>query len=101
MMQFEFDSNKNRINLAKHGLPLSLAADLDWEAALIWADERFDYGEHRGVSLAPLGRTLMFVAFVDRNAVRRVISLRRANRREVRRYAHAFEENSDQDADPH
>ena len=100
-MQFEFDSNKNRSNLAKHGVPLSLAAELDWESALIWADDRFAYREHRGVALAPLGRTLMFVAFVDRNAVRRVISLRRANRREVRRYAQVFEEDADQDADPH
>jgi uncharacterized DUF497 family protein len=64
-----------------------LAAELDWDAALVWVDERFDYAEMRMVALAPRVDTLYYVAFVDRGAARRVISLRRANRREVKHYA--------------
>jgi uncharacterized protein len=38
-------------------------------------------------ALAPMGERLFYVAFVDRALTRRVISLRKANKREVDRYA--------------
>lgn len=38
------------------------------------------------LALAPKTNTLYFVAFVDRGNVRRIISLRRAERREVKHY---------------
>ncbi len=85
-MKFEFDPAKDASNRAKHGVPLGLATEVDWEAALLWIDDRLDYGEVRMVALAPLESVLYYVAFVDRGAVRRVISLRRANRREARHY---------------
>ena len=40
----------------------------------------------RMIALAPNTEILYYVAFVDRGNVRRIISLRRANRREVKRY---------------
>jgi uncharacterized DUF497 family protein len=43
-VRFDFDLNKNRLNLEKHGLSLSLAEELDWDAALLWIDDRQDYG---------------------------------------------------------
>lgn len=85
-MQFEFDPAKDRANQSKHGLSLVLAIELDWEAALVWVDGRFEYRETRMIALAPKTGILYYVAFVDRGEVRRIISLRRANRREVRRY---------------
>lgn len=85
-MRIEFDSAKDAANQAKHGVSLSMAGNLDWEAALVWVDERFEYGESRIIALAPETETLYYVAFVDRGEVRRVISLRRANRREVKHY---------------
>ena len=85
-MQIEFDSAKDRANLVKHGVSLALAKELDWDAALVWVDERFDYGELRMIALAPETEILYYVAFVDRGQVRRVISMRRANRREVKHY---------------
>jgi len=85
-MQFEFDPAKSRANQAKHGLSLVLAIELDWDAALVWVDGRFEYRETRMIALAPKTGILYYVAFVDRGEVRRIISLRRANRREVRRY---------------
>lgn len=86
MMLIEFDPAKDAANRAKHGVSLSLASELDWEAALVWIDDRFAYGEARMIALAPQTSILYFVAFVNRGASRRIISLRRANRREVKHY---------------
>lgn len=85
-MHIEFDPAKDASNLEKHGLSLALASALDWDAALVWVDERFAYGELRMVALAPDTGILYYVAFVDRGDTRRIISLRRANRREVEHY---------------
>jgi uncharacterized protein len=86
-MLIEFDSAKNAANVAKHGLPLSFANLFDWELANIQDDLRRDYGEARMTAVIPYGLRIYFVAFVDRPGARRIISLRRANRREVRKYA--------------
>lgn len=94
-MRIDFDSIKNAVNLAKHGLSLALASDLDWDDALVWIDERQDYREARMIALAPQDGVLYYVAFVDRGDVRRIISLRRANRREVKHYVDRIEENPD------
>lgn len=87
-MQIEFDPAKDDTNQAKHGVSLAVASDLDWDAALVWVDGRFEYGEVRQSALLPHPVTmhLYFAAFVDRGDVRRIISLRRANRREVKHY---------------
>lgn len=85
-MRIEFDPAKDSANQSKHGVSLALAGELDWEAALVWVDERFEYAELRMIALAPKTHILYYVAFVDRGATRRIISLRRANRREVKHY---------------
>lgn len=85
-MRIEFDPIKDELNLAKHGVSLALARQLDWDVALVWVDDRFAYDETRMVALAPAAQTLYYVAFVDRGEVRRIISLRRAERREVKHY---------------
>jgi uncharacterized DUF497 family protein len=85
-MYIEFDPVKDVANQTKHGVSLSVAGELDWEAALLWIDDRFEYGEMRMIALAPKTEILYYVAFVDRGEARRVISLRRANRREVKHY---------------
>jgi uncharacterized protein len=89
-MRIEFDPTKDTANKTKHGVSLSMAGELDWEAALVWADDRFEYNEMRMIALAPKTAILYYVAFVDRGEVRRVISLRRANRREVKHYVESF-----------
>jgi uncharacterized DUF497 family protein len=92
-VQFDFDPGKDATNLSKHGLSLAAAAELSWDAALVWLDDRADYGEVRMVALAPIGEILFFVVFADREPARRIISLRRANRREVNHYVKATQEN--------
>lgn len=85
-MYVEFDPAKDAANQTKHGISLALAYELDWEAALVWVDNRFEHGELRMIALAPRTGILYYVAFVERGKVRRIISLRRANRREVKHY---------------
>ena len=89
-MQIEFDPGKDAGNRAKHGVSLALAGELDREAALVWVDHRFEYAELRMTALAPMTHILYYVAFVDRGAARRIISLRRANRREVKHYVESI-----------
>jgi uncharacterized DUF497 family protein len=85
-VRIEYDPRKDLANQRKHGISLALARVLEWDDALVWIDERFDYGEIRMIALAPKTAILYFVPFVERGTSRRIISLRRANRREVKFY---------------
>ena len=85
-MRITFDPAKDAANVAKHGLSLSVAAELEWNVAVVWEDSRRDYGEVRYAALAPVGRRLLFVAYTQRGGLRRIISLRKANLREIDRY---------------
>ena len=89
-MRIEFDAAKDKANTAIHGVSLALAAELDWDAALVWIDDRFGYDELRMIALAPRQQILYYVAFVDRGDLRRIISLRRATRREVKHYVESI-----------
>ncbi len=86
-MKIIFDPAKDVINTAKHGVSLADAAEFEWNEAIVWPDERREYGESRLAGLGYIGNRLFYVVFVDRHAERRVISLRKANQREVNRYA--------------
>ena len=90
-MNLKFDPVKNAANLAKHGFSLLDATGFEWETAMVWPDKRRDYEEARLVALGYIGLRIMVVVFVDRPpeqaTERRIISLRKANRREVKRYA--------------
>lgn len=86
-MEITYDPAKDVANKAKHGVSLALAAELEWDSAMVWPDTRHNYGEPRQSALAVLGARVYFVAFVDRADERRIISLRKANQREVRDYA--------------
>ena len=89
-MRIEFDPAKNAVNRANHGVSLALAEALDWDAALVWVDDRFEYDELRMIALAPKTSILHYVAFVERGDARRIISLRRATRQEVTHYVQSF-----------
>ena len=86
-MNITHDPAKDAANLAKHGVSLALAVQLEWDAAVTWPDVRRVYGEPRQCGIGYIGLRLFFVAFVDRADGRRVISLRKANPREMKRYA--------------
>jgi len=77
--------------LQSYGFSLLDAVGFEWETAVVWPDTRRDYGEPRMVALGYIGLRIMSVVFVDRPpeqpTERRIISLRKANTREVKRYA--------------
>ena len=86
-MIITFDPDKDKQNLSKHHLPLVEAVRLEWDWLLAVPDTRREYGELRMIGYAPIGARIFCVVFVDRGDVRRIISLRKANDREVKRYA--------------
>lgn len=68
-MNFDWDEEKNEANILKHGI-----------------DNRRDYGEIRKISIGPINSHICVVVYTDREDNIRIISARRANQRERRRY---------------
>ncbi|PIE39965.1 MAG: hypothetical protein CSA51_03265 [Gammaproteobacteria bacterium] len=86
-MKIEYDPTKETKNLEKHKVSLTWASSLEWEELLAIQDCRADYGEVRMIGYAPISNRLYCVVYTDRGDVRRIISLRKANKREVLSYA--------------
>ena len=86
-MNISFDTTKDAANMAKHGVSLGAAAQLEWDSAVVWPDVRRAYGEPRQCGIGYIGLRVFYVAFVDRSEGRRIISLRKANPREMKLYA--------------
>ncbi|HEX3484466.1 MAG TPA: BrnT family toxin [Micropepsaceae bacterium] len=85
-MKIEFDPAKSEKNARQRGLPFHLVKQFDWETAVFWEDARFPYGETRIVALGFIRERLHIVCFTPVIGAARVISFRKANTREVRRY---------------
>jgi uncharacterized protein len=73
-------------NLRKHGVDFADIEAFEWERAVLVDDRRRGYGEPRHLAYGLIGERVYVVVFVERDADIRLISLRKANRREVRRY---------------
>ena len=84
-MYLEWDEDKNKENIRKHGLDFAEA----WEIfAGPWVPEldlRRDYGEDRWTIIGLLGNRVVVVTFTSRNGGIRIISLRKALRHERQR----------------
>ena len=85
-MQFEWDSEKARTNLAKHGVSFEAVREFEWETHVRTADLRFDYGENRFKALGKISGRVHALILAENNGRLRLISLRKANSREVRFY---------------
>jgi uncharacterized protein len=85
-VEISFDPAKNERNLADRGLPFTLVDQLDWSSAVIEEDVRKNYGERRYLALGLIDGRLHAVVFTPRAGKVHVISLRKANPREVRDY---------------
>lgn len=86
-MLVTFDPAKSERNEAERGIPFSAAAEFDWSGALVAEDTRRDYGERRYQAVGFIGERLHVLVFTPRDQGVHVISLRRANGRERKRYA--------------
>lgn len=85
-MKITYDPAKNARNIDERGLSFDRAADFDFETALMVQDDRKDYGELRIRALGMLDRRVHQLTFVETESGIRVISFRRANKRETRKW---------------
>ncbi len=91
-MEFEWDENKARANLGKHNVSFELASEIFFkEAVLSFEDERFDYGEMRKIALGQVEGVVLYVVFTVREQRIRIISARKATRKEEQRYYEYFQ----------
>ena len=90
MMDFEWDAEKAQKNLEKHGVRFEIASAVFIDPDRITAiDDRFNYGEERLVTLGRTHDGILVVVTTERDEgqVIRIISARKANKRERRTYA--------------
>lgn len=85
-MKIDFDSEKSHKNSRNRGLPFDRAADFDWETAYYFEDIRQDYPERRFIARGYLDERLHVLCFTPIPGGVRVISFRKANLREIKRY---------------
>ena len=80
---WDWDEPKRQANLAKHGVDFALVTEFDWLSAVIRVDDRFDYGEVRLKAEGLIAGRLYAVVYTERGLIKRIINLRKANKREV------------------
>lgn len=86
-MVFEWDERKRRRNLADREIDfVDVVTVFDAAERIAFEDVRKDYGERRFVILCPIRGRLFHVTYTIRSSNRRIISARKANRREQRIY---------------
>lgn len=87
MMELEWDEEKQEANLLKHKVLFSdvVPVFLD-ERRIVAVDDRRDYGETRYSILGMIEKRLYVVVYTMRGDVIRIISARKANKREKKRY---------------
>ena len=81
-----FDPFKNQRNIAQRGLSFAGVADFDFQSALFWVDVRKAYPEPRISGLGMFEGRLHALVFTETSNGLRVISFRKANSREIKRY---------------
>ncbi len=92
-MIYTWDESKNRSNFAKHGLDFADAEQVLIGPCVSFVDNRFDYGEKRLISLGLLAGRVLVIAHTPRGEnVTRIISMRKANRREKEIYQERLSE---------
>jgi len=85
-VRYEWDQAKNRTNFAKHGLDFNDAEQVFAGPCVTFEDSRFDYGEERLITLGLLAGRVVIIAHAPRGEGTRIISMRKANRREQEIY---------------
>ena len=86
-MQFEWSEAKNRANIRKHGIDFADAIDIFNHPYMSAHDDREDYGEERWLAIGWMKALVGVVVYTERRGdVIRVISARKATKREVGHY---------------
>ena len=89
-MLFEWDPAKSTKNLRERGLPFDVAMAMFDGPTLETDDNRIDYGEKRTKAIGMINGVALVCIYVDRGAIRRIVSLRAANRKERHAYRTAY-----------
>jgi uncharacterized DUF497 family protein len=82
-MNYEWDESKRVANIVKHGVDFTAAEDFDWSTAMETIDNRFTYNETRWIALGRINKRVYVLIYTERRKKIRLISLRKANKREI------------------
>lgn len=85
-MGISYDPKKDAQNVRERKVSFALAHDFEWNSAYVREDTRKNYGERRYQALGEIAGRLYMVVFTPRRGDVHVISSRKANRREIKRY---------------
>ena len=85
-INLSYNQAKNERNILLRGLDFNLVIDFNWFLATIYEDTRKNYGESRFVAIGSINGRIYVVIFTPRGNKIHVISLRKANKREVKKY---------------
>jgi len=86
-VRITFDPAKRAKTLEDRGLDFRRAQDVFEGTHLTRAGDREDYGEMRFVTAGLLDERIVVIVWTPRGRARRIISMRKANAREVKRLA--------------
>lgn len=90
-MPFEWDEKKNERSISERGVDFADAPEMFDGPMLVARDDREDYGEPRYIGMGTIRGRLMVVVYTERQPdVVRIISLRKANKREQKRFEKAI-----------
>lgn len=84
-MRYDWDEAKRQSNIGKHGVDFADAESFEWDVALIMTS--LGANEPRLVAIAPISLRLHVLVFSIETRIVRIISLRKANKREAKLYA--------------
>ena len=88
-MRFTWDESKAAANFAKHGVRFEDASEFEWGLSVDRHDLRKDYRETRVISTSTIRGRVHAPVYALRGDSVRVISLRKANKRESSNYEKA------------
>lgn len=90
IVQIEFDTEKRDRTLAERQLDFARAAEAFAGVTVTAADTRLDYGEPRLTTVGVLDGRMVILVWTPRGEARRIISMRKANEREIAKFAPAL-----------
>ena len=85
-MKISFDPRKDETTRLTRGFSLALGETVIRQRVIIFSDDRQDYGEERQVCLGYVENRLFVCVFTMRETTYHIISVRKANDREVAKY---------------
>ena len=85
-MRITFDAAKREKTLRERGLDFARAHEVFDGLTITLPDQRQDYGEPRFITAGWLDERLIVLVWTPRGLARRIISMRKANEREINKY---------------